>query len=136
VKAWTAPPRRVNFILPLGARVDRKRLVLAKLAVTIASLGLAAFAPNLPLLLLARFGIGLSSTVARQLVPFASSLREAMFTQALLWAAFNILWSALAGLLTAFCHLRPSWSFARAASESDGLRRAFRSGRLPVCRSR
>jgi predicted MFS family arabinose efflux permease len=37
------------LLLPLGDRFDRKRLVLATLAVTIASLGLAAFAPNLPL---------------------------------------------------------------------------------------
>jgi predicted MFS family arabinose efflux permease len=62
------------LLIPLGDRFDRKRLVLAKLAVTIVSLGLAAFAPNLPLLLLAGFGIGLSSTVAQQLVPFASSI--------------------------------------------------------------
>ena len=61
------------LLLPPGDRVDRKRLVLEKLAATIASLALAAFAPNLALLLVAGFGTG------QQLVPFASSIAPVDF---------------------------------------------------------
>ena len=206
------------LFLPLGDRVDRKRLVLAKLVLTIASLGLAALAPNLPLLLLAGFGIGLSSTVAQQLVPFASSiapqgsrgryvgtvvsmimlgillgrtigglagelygwrcvygggaavmvgvtlvtaarlpssrpttglnyahllasipslireyrtLREAMFTQALLWAAFNVLWATLAGLLAGEpYHHGSAWAGSFGLVGTVGAFAASAAGRL------
>ena len=64
-----------NFLLlPLGDRFNRKTVVLCQLAVTVVSLAGAAAAPSLPILLLAGVGIGLSSTVAQQIVPFAASI--------------------------------------------------------------
>jgi predicted MFS family arabinose efflux permease len=62
------------FLVPLGDRLDRKRLVLVQLVGALAALFAAAGAFNLVELLAAACVIGLCSTVTQQLVPFAASL--------------------------------------------------------------
>ena len=62
------------FLLPLGDRVDRRKLVLAQVALAfIAALG-AAFSPGLWPLVAASFALGIVSCVPQQLVPFAASM--------------------------------------------------------------
>jgi predicted MFS family arabinose efflux permease len=62
------------FLVPLGDRVDRRRLVLVQLVGVIVALLAAAASPDLPMLLGASLIVGLCSTAAQQLVPFAASL--------------------------------------------------------------
>jgi predicted MFS family arabinose efflux permease len=62
------------FIVPLGDVLNRRRLVVALLAVTTVALGAVAAAPSLALLCSAFALVGLTSVVAQILVPFSASL--------------------------------------------------------------
>ena len=61
-------------LVPLGDRIDRKRLVLAQIGLAGLFAAAAALAPNFPALLAACLGLGFVSCVPQQLVPFAASL--------------------------------------------------------------
>ncbi|CAH1678584.1 Uncharacterized transporter YgaY [Hyphomicrobiales bacterium] len=62
------------FLVPLGDLVERRRLIVVQLVVLAAALVLAAIAPTAALVVAASFAVGLSSTVAQQIVPFAAHL--------------------------------------------------------------
>ena len=62
------------FLVPLGDRIDRRKLILWQAAVLIVALvGLAA-APNAWSLVIASAVVGVSGSVAQQIVPFAAEL--------------------------------------------------------------
>lgn len=64
----------ILLLAPLGDRYDRKRIILAKAAVLALALGVAAVAPSIGLLLAASLVIGLSATLAQDIVPSAAHL--------------------------------------------------------------
>jgi predicted MFS family arabinose efflux permease len=67
----------ILFLAPLGDRHDRRRIILGKAAVLCAALLLAALAPSLSMLLAASLVIGLSATLAQDIVPAAATLAPA-----------------------------------------------------------
>jgi predicted MFS family arabinose efflux permease len=62
------------LLLPLGDLLDQKRLIVGQFMVLAAALALAALAPSGPVLVLASLVVGMSATVAQQIVPFAAHL--------------------------------------------------------------
>ncbi|MFY8325630.1 MFS transporter [Pseudoalteromonas sp. ZZD1] len=62
------------FISPLGDSVPRKRLIAILSILLVLSSLLAVTAPNLTVLLIGVFFIGLSANITQQLIPFAASL--------------------------------------------------------------
>ncbi|WP_417698397.1 MFS transporter [Psychromonas sp.] len=62
------------FISPLGDAVARRRLIACLSSLLVASSLLAVFSPNLILLLIAVFLIGVSANITQQLIPFAASM--------------------------------------------------------------
>lgn len=64
------------FIIPLGDMLKRKKLIMLDFALIIASLLLAAFSPDINMLLLASFLIGATSVVPQLLVPMAAHLAK------------------------------------------------------------
>jgi predicted MFS family arabinose efflux permease len=62
------------FLVPLGDRFDRKRLILLQLGAVVASLLVMATAPNTTMLLLGGLAVGISASFTQQIPPFASSL--------------------------------------------------------------
>jgi predicted MFS family arabinose efflux permease len=62
------------FLVPLGDRFDRRRLILLQLGAVVASLLVMATAPNATLLLLGGLAVGISASFTQQIPPFASSL--------------------------------------------------------------
>jgi predicted MFS family arabinose efflux permease len=60
------------LLLPLGDRFDRRKLVLAQIALAFAFALAAAMAPGIWALVAASFGLGIVSCVPQQLVPFAA----------------------------------------------------------------
>ncbi len=65
------------FLAPLGDRFDRRRLILAKLALLVLALLAGGLAPGLQPLLAASLLTGLTATVAQDLVPAAAALAPA-----------------------------------------------------------
>jgi predicted MFS family arabinose efflux permease len=63
-------------LVPLGDAYDRKRIVLAQIALAGAFAAAAALAPNFAVLLAASLGLGFVSCVPQQMVPFAATLAE------------------------------------------------------------
>ncbi|MGX1349537.1 putative MFS family arabinose efflux permease [Bradyrhizobium elkanii] len=64
------------FLVPLGDRLDRRRLILIQLAGLALSLAIAAVAPDAYTLVAASILVGAASSVAQQIVPFAAELAE------------------------------------------------------------
>jgi len=64
----------ILFLTPLGDRYDRRRIILIKAAVLCAALLLAGAAPGLGTLLIASLVVGLSATMAQDIVPAAATL--------------------------------------------------------------
>ncbi|PTQ07481.1 MFS transporter [Sphingomonas oleivorans] len=62
------------LLVPLGDLVERKRLIVAQFVLLAAALVAAAIAPNAGFVILASLLVGISSTVAQQIVPFAAHL--------------------------------------------------------------
>ncbi len=64
----------ILLLLPLGDRMDRKRLILRQLAGLTAALLAAALAPGAAALILASIAVGAGACIAQQIVPFAAEL--------------------------------------------------------------
>ena len=64
----------ILLLAPLGDRYDRRSIILLKAAVLCAALLAAGAAPSIALLLVASLAIGLSATLAQDVVPAAATL--------------------------------------------------------------
>ncbi|MHC9212292.1 MFS transporter [Serratia marcescens] len=64
----------ILLLAPLGDRYDRRRIILVKGALLTLTLLLCAFAASFPLLLLSSLAIGLTATVAQDIIPAAATL--------------------------------------------------------------
>lgn len=64
----------ILLLAPLGDRFDRRSIILAKAAALVAALLVAAAAPNLGVLLAASLAIGVTATMAQDIVPAAATL--------------------------------------------------------------
>lgn len=64
------------LLVPLGDRVDRKRLIIALLACNMVSLLAVGVAPNFNLLKLASFAVGASAVSAQIIIPTMSGLAD------------------------------------------------------------
>jgi predicted MFS family arabinose efflux permease len=62
------------FLVPLGDRLENRKLVVGVLMLTAGALAVTAFARSTPVFLIASIGVGLGSVVAQILVPFAANL--------------------------------------------------------------
>jgi predicted MFS family arabinose efflux permease len=62
------------LLAPLGDRFDRRTIILIKSAVLVAALLLAGWAPGIGVLLVASLAIGVSATLAQDVVPAAATL--------------------------------------------------------------
>ena len=62
------------FLAPLGDRFERRTIILFKIVGLCIALAIAAHAPNLLTLILASLAMGILSTIAQQVVPFAAEL--------------------------------------------------------------
>jgi predicted MFS family arabinose efflux permease len=60
------------FLLPLGDRFDRRKLVLAQIVLAFVFAVAAGLAPDIWTLIVASFGVGIVACVPQQLVPFAA----------------------------------------------------------------
>lgn len=64
----------ILLLAPLGDRYDRRRIILLKAAALVLALLLAAAAPSIGVLLVASLAIGVSATMAQDIVPAAATL--------------------------------------------------------------
>lgn len=64
----------IFLLAPLGDRLDRRRIILAKAVVLALALGLSAMAAHIVVLLAASFVVGLTATLAQDVVSSAASL--------------------------------------------------------------
>ncbi|WP_417067819.1 MFS transporter [Niveibacterium terrae] len=67
----------ILLLVPLGDRHDRRSIILVKSALLVAALLACALSPSLPMLLLASLAVGLTATLAQDIVPAAATLAPA-----------------------------------------------------------
>lgn len=92
----------ILFLVPLGDRFDKRRLILAQLAAVIVALLAVAAAPNLVALVAASFAVGVFACFTQNIVPLCAELappaERGRLMGTLLTALFlGILWGRLAG---------------------------------------
>lgn len=63
-------------LVPLGDRLERRQLIVTQIAALVLSLVLLALAPNAAVLVAASALVGVTASVAQQIVPFAAELAE------------------------------------------------------------
>lgn len=107
------------LLVPLGDRLDKRRLILVQLGVLIVALLVEAAAPNLVVLAAAGFAIGVCASFSQSIVPFVAELarpeERGKILGTLLSALFlGILFGRVAGGLVA-AHLGWRWMFVLAA---------------------
>ena len=108
------------FIVPLGDRFDKRRLILIELAVLIVALLVMAAAPTLPALVAASLVVGITSGFAQLVIPLTAELappeKRGRVMGALLACLFlGILFGRLAGgLIAQFLGWR--WTYIAAAA--------------------
>ncbi|MHB0775991.1 MFS transporter [Halomonas sp. WWR20] len=66
----------ILLLIPLGDRIDRRRLILAKVAALVLSLLAMAMASSLAMLLIASFAVGITASAAQDIVPAATLLAD------------------------------------------------------------
>ncbi|SAI69426.1 transmembrane transport protein [Bordetella ansorpii] len=66
----------ILLLAPLGDRYDRKHIILAKAAILMLALLASALAPSIGVLLAASLAVGLTATVAQDIVPAAATLAQ------------------------------------------------------------
>ncbi|WP_338281033.1 MFS transporter [Corallococcus caeni] len=64
----------ILLLTPLGDRFDRRRIILTKAALLSVALLLGGIAPGIQLLLIVSFAVGLTATLAQDIVPAAATL--------------------------------------------------------------
>jgi predicted MFS family arabinose efflux permease len=64
----------ILFLAPLGDRLDRRLIILLKAAALTAALLLAAASPSIHVLLIASLAIGITATMAQDIVPAAATM--------------------------------------------------------------
>jgi predicted MFS family arabinose efflux permease len=64
----------ILFLAPLGDRYDRRSIILGKTALLVLALLMAAMAPSIGVLLAASLAIGITATLAQDIVPAAATL--------------------------------------------------------------
>jgi MFS family permease len=64
----------ILLLAPLGDRIDRRRIILAKAATLAGTLAVAALAQGIAVLLIASFVLGLAATLAQDVVSSAATL--------------------------------------------------------------
>ncbi len=116
----------ILLLAPLGDRYDRRRIILVKGALLTLTLLLCAFAASFPLLLLSSLAIGLTATVAQDIIPAAATLAPEASRGKTVGAVMTGL---LAGILL-------SRVFSGAIAEYAGWRSVYALAALGVCRSR
>ena len=107
----------ILFLLPLGDRHDRRRLILVKSALLALLLLLCSLTGQLSSLLVVSLLIGMAATMAQDIVPAAAilapagkwqrypALRRAALAQGALSIAFSAFWSTLAVMLSEHYHM-------------------------------
>ncbi|HYS50623.1 MAG TPA: MFS transporter, partial [Burkholderiales bacterium] len=108
------------LIVPLGDRFDKRRLILAELAVLIVALVAMAAAPSLPALALASLVVGITSGFAQLVIPLTAELAppatRGRVMGALLACLFlGILFGRIVGGLVA-SYLGWRWTYVIAAT--------------------
>jgi predicted MFS family arabinose efflux permease len=108
------------FLVPLGDRFDKRRLILAELAVLIVALLVMASAPSLPALVAASLFVGITSGFAQLVIPLTAELappekRGRVMGTLLACLFLGILFGRLAGgLIAEFLGWR--WTYVAAAA--------------------
>ncbi len=64
----------ILFLAPLGDRHDRRNIIMVKAGLLVAALLMGGFAPSIGMLLVASLAIGLTATLAQDIVPAAATL--------------------------------------------------------------
>ena len=108
------------FLVPLGDRLDKRRLILVLIGCMVVALLAEAAAPNLPLLAAAGFAIGVCASYSQAIVPFVAELarqeERGKILGTLLSALFlGVLFGRLAGGFIA-SHLGWRWAYLLAAA--------------------
>ena len=124
----------ILFLVPLGDRLDKRRLILTQLAIVIVALLAVAAAPSLPALVAASFAVGVFACVTQNIVPLCAELappgERGRIMGTLLTALFlGILWGRLAGGFVG-THLGWRWMYVISAGMLAALAPALYA-RLP-----
>lgn len=127
----------IVFLVPLGDRIDKRRLILVQYFANVAALLAAAAAPGLAALSAISFLIGICSCYAQSIVPLVAELapdsRRGRAVGTILTALFlGILFARIAGGLVA-THLGWRWMYVLAALMFVALAPAL-LGHLPSSR--